>query len=68
MRAARAPRLAYRTWTFPCSTIRFGVKEFPNNRSIMVTALRITLAPAAQQDTGLVTINLGVARAGIKKY
>jgi hypothetical protein len=50
------------------ATIRFGVKEFPNKRSIMVTALRITLVPAAQQDTGLVTINLGVARAGIKKF
>ena len=50
------------------ATISFFVVEKKTNRDIKVTAVRIKLLDAAAENTGLITINLGVAKVGIKKF
>jgi hypothetical protein len=49
------------------ATIQFGIVENPSKNSLKVTSLRITLVPAAAADTGLVTINLGVATVHLRR-
>ena len=48
--------------------VEFFITEHPGKRSIKVTAVRITLLPDAVEDTGLVTIDLGVAQTSVKKF
>jgi hypothetical protein len=47
-------------------TLHFGVVDASGSRGIRVTAVQIVLLPDVSQQTGLATINLGLAKAGIR--
>ncbi len=50
------------------AVIRFGVVENKNKRSMKVTAVQIKVLEKLQADTGVATINLGVAETRLKRY
>jgi hypothetical protein len=49
------------------ATIQFAIVDNSSKNALTVTALRITLVPAAAADTGLATINLGVATVHVRR-
>lgn len=63
------PIPADRTIEIPgLAKVEFMIVSRPTRRDIKVTAVRITLVPAAAENTGVAVINLGVAKAGITDF
>lgn len=49
------------------ATIKFGVVSRPNKRAISVISVQILLVPDVQQESGVVKIDLGVAKVALNR-